>query len=737
MWVVDWRSRSSTPYTLKDNPSFLYYCCLHDINMEKINFNNLYNAFKPLIDKKETLQEFAMPGSLSSMDTQLIPMNNDMLATNAPVNSSSMAQAYIKPVGVFGTDQVNNHNKFNGDTTTDGQSSNSSQNDPSKGDLDQVGELMKQFGGDIRNVPDAATQIISAFDWEYDQQVKHDRYGALKLIAKNLSADPNYYNDSKQVVGIDEISGQPEDKPEKRETPGEIDPETGIWVADWIKNKEKDLPPLPPKPKPKKMDLGYEGDPSKNEEVLKYSTLSAEDLEKLIHDIQMAKYGKTYYTKKTEKPPKQPPVEKKPKDLEENSFEAGVSGGSGQLNYGQMYGTPSGGNITQNPRNFATNTSANRANKEDANINMGNDDEGEDNNLTSLILALLRRSEEQLFEACMRKKVPLTKELLSKNQEFVMAKIKSGGYKKTFNSFISMLKESEANRQFDPRDYIITKTEEEPVEKQKQLNQLSVVNPHTGQKVKLTYTHPKTGVVKPLTLEDLEDPGVMKSVNLQEAGFDDETLEEMWLDIANNKKETSTSGRRNYDGEQDITGTRNKLTKEDVKAIRRNTENTDAELGERYRVSTSTISAVRSGKTWGWLEEYGKVKVKHGWPVGVAKRRESDSVVDKQANVVEGSIEGDPNDPANKKYMKGRRWTTEFDEGDDTMALPTEPDFGSGFAPMEEDDAGEGIYEDEEDEQVKIDGQTLHETIMALRNQRQADNVKEIIESKLKKNYEE
>jgi len=40
--------------------------------------------------------------------------------------------------------------------------------------------------------------------------------------------------------------------------------------------------------------------------------------------------------------------------VKENSFEAGVSGHSGTLAYGNTYGTPSGGNITQNPSKFSS-----------------------------------------------------------------------------------------------------------------------------------------------------------------------------------------------------------------------------------------------------------------------------------------------------------------------------------------------------------------------------------------------
>ena len=42
------------------------------------------------------------------------------------------------------------------------------------------------------------------------------------------------------------------------------------------------------------------------------------------------------------------------KKLLENSFEGAPGGGSGTLNYGQQYGTPGGGNITQNPSNFSS-----------------------------------------------------------------------------------------------------------------------------------------------------------------------------------------------------------------------------------------------------------------------------------------------------------------------------------------------------------------------------------------------
>lgn len=44
----------------------------------------------------------------------------------------------------------------------------------------------------------------------------------------------------------------------------------------------------------------------------------------------------------------------KKKKLAENSFEAGVSGTSGTLNYQTGYGTPAGGNIVQDPRHFAS-----------------------------------------------------------------------------------------------------------------------------------------------------------------------------------------------------------------------------------------------------------------------------------------------------------------------------------------------------------------------------------------------
>jgi hypothetical protein len=55
------------------------------------------------------------------------------------------------------------------------------------------------------------------------------------------------------------------------------------------------------------------------------------------------------------------------------------------------------------------------------------------------------------------------------------------------------------------------------------------------------------------------------------------------------------------------------------------------------------------------------------------------------ANVSEASIEGDPSDPRNKKYMKGRRWTTSYgksytDEGFDpwSMGGPNGPDITGG-----------------------------------------------------------
>ena len=40
--------------------------------------------------------------------------------------------------------------------------------------------------------------------------------------------------------------------------------------------------------------------------------------------------------------------------VQENSFEGAPGGGSGTLNYQTGYGTPSGGNVTQNPSNFAS-----------------------------------------------------------------------------------------------------------------------------------------------------------------------------------------------------------------------------------------------------------------------------------------------------------------------------------------------------------------------------------------------
>ena len=40
-------------------------------------------------------------------------------------------------------------------------------------------------------------------------------------------------------------------------------------------------------------------------------------------------------------------------NIKENSFEAGVSGKSGTLNYASGYGTPAGGSISQDPNHFA------------------------------------------------------------------------------------------------------------------------------------------------------------------------------------------------------------------------------------------------------------------------------------------------------------------------------------------------------------------------------------------------
>lgn len=42
------------------------------------------------------------------------------------------------------------------------------------------------------------------------------------------------------------------------------------------------------------------------------------------------------------------------KRITENTFEAGPSGGSGAISYGTPYGTPQGGNTTQNPVNFTS-----------------------------------------------------------------------------------------------------------------------------------------------------------------------------------------------------------------------------------------------------------------------------------------------------------------------------------------------------------------------------------------------
>ena len=42
------------------------------------------------------------------------------------------------------------------------------------------------------------------------------------------------------------------------------------------------------------------------------------------------------------------------RNVQENSFEGAPGGGSGTLNYQTGYGTPSGGNITQNPSNFSS-----------------------------------------------------------------------------------------------------------------------------------------------------------------------------------------------------------------------------------------------------------------------------------------------------------------------------------------------------------------------------------------------
>jgi hypothetical protein len=42
------------------------------------------------------------------------------------------------------------------------------------------------------------------------------------------------------------------------------------------------------------------------------------------------------------------------RNIKENSFEGAPGGGSGTLNYQTGYGTPSGGNVTQNPSHFAS-----------------------------------------------------------------------------------------------------------------------------------------------------------------------------------------------------------------------------------------------------------------------------------------------------------------------------------------------------------------------------------------------
>lgn len=54
-----------------------------------------------------------------------------------------------------------------------------------------------------------------------------------------------------------------------------------------------------------------------------------------------------------------------------------------------------------------------------------------------------------------------------------------------------------------------------------------------------------------------------------------------------------------------IDNIRNKLTEADVLDIYHNDELNQIQLGEKYKVSQSTINHIKHGRTWAWLTKHG------------------------------------------------------------------------------------------------------------------------------------
>lgn len=52
-----------------------------------------------------------------------------------------------------------------------------------------------------------------------------------------------------------------------------------------------------------------------------------------------------------------------------------------------------------------------------------------------------------------------------------------------------------------------------------------------------------------------------------------------------------------------ILNVKNRLSEDDVLSIYRDKESTQEQLADRHRVSQSTISHIKNGRTWAWLTQ--------------------------------------------------------------------------------------------------------------------------------------
>ena len=170
-------------------------------------------------------------GEFSSQDTTLYQKPTGSFGSNNFIGDDEKQAAYKKPVSQLPIGMAQN-NSTDGQLHFNGEAWDTNNNNIGDGDVKHLVGMLKQKGVFDKMPNDIEDELRMAFDYEFNQEVKHDKYTTFLMIVDKLSKNPNFYKELGDVI-ID----QPNQK-EKENEPTEENPDPDF--DDYIKVSEKD-----------------------------------------------------------------------------------------------------------------------------------------------------------------------------------------------------------------------------------------------------------------------------------------------------------------------------------------------------------------------------------------------------------------------------------------------------------------------------------------------------------------